>query len=96
MSDTLKPAPGPWVVAKANQRRHYQQDDIEIQCGYRRIVATLYAENWSIGGETDRANACLIAAAPEMLEALRQCRDHGFQAAEYLVNAAIAKAEGPK
>jgi len=54
------------------------------------LVAPIY--DWN---ETDEANARLIAAAPELLEALRHLREHGVSPRAWdMLNAAIAKAEG--
>ena len=65
--------PGPWHVGTpVAGRRFTREDAIEIQSGYKSMVAVLYAQNCSLDGERDRANARLIAAAPDLLEALRK------------------------
>ncbi len=64
-------APGPWRIERLTQRKIYQRYDLTIVSGHSGSVATLYAENWSIGGQKDLANARLIAAAPDLLEACR-------------------------
>ena len=74
--------PGPWAI------------DID-----RAIVApngiSSVAQIFSwVGEEEADANARLIAAAPDLLAALKECRAHGFYSVEHLVDAAIEKAEG--
>jgi hypothetical protein len=66
--------PGPWRIDHARHRRVYQPNDMEIRAGNGlggSVIATIYAENWDMDGATDRANANLLAAAPDMLAALR-------------------------
>jgi hypothetical protein len=46
-----------------------------------------------IGNEDNPANARLIAAAPDLLHACRECKS-GIKGWEELMHAAIAKAEG--
>lgn len=89
--------PGPWAVVPA---RTGENDSIyfEVHDGFGR-TATVYGDIATDGEEA--ANARLIAAAPELLEALRELADHcrAFYMAEresILLNAraAIAKATG--
>lgn len=91
-----KHTPGPWVAAdKASWFRgqtHPDEGKIAITAGSGGVVANAYG----------RDNARLIAAAPEMLEALKELRDafkivsdDDWQHPSYRVAlAAIAKAEG--
>ena len=103
-----KHTPGPWA-----QFRTVNGDRFITAEGDRGLIelATVYAEAEYQAKLPDEANARLIAAAPEMLEALRAAqlelneyfellrRDHPMHDA-YLtgdkVDAAIAKAEGRK
>jgi len=63
---------GPWEVDS--------QDDQRIMCGLKDIAAAINV--WSSNPETDmkegecEANARLISAAPELLEALEICLGH--------------------
>ena len=57
MSDSIKPTPGPWHVANGVQIR-----------GEREQIAKV----WMMRGGEGKANARLIAAAPDLLEALRE------------------------
>jgi hypothetical protein len=102
-----KHTPGPWVTRDplSDARRVFMPSDtIEVSVGPRGgLIACLYATNWGEPGQ-DAANAQLIAAAPDMLEALQFVqavfgalggmtpdeRDRAVQA----VNVAVAKAEG--
>lgn len=55
----MKHTPGPWVLVKNPKTNWYDLRIVEAE--------------WSFGGiygENAEANACLIAAAPEMLECL--------------------------
>lgn len=68
-----KHTPGPWQLARAPQisRRVMMPDDtVEIRAGSGNggLIACLYARNWPHG--MDEGNARLIAAAPDLLEAL--------------------------
>lgn len=67
--DTKTHVQGPWNLAKPIQRRTYSRDDIDIVNEVGSVIATLYAVNFDLEGERDKANARLIAAAPELLEA---------------------------
>ena len=97
---TQKHTPGPWVAKiRDTHIPNCVAAYIETRGEYRGDVAMLQScEN--IGGITQdetRANAHLIAAAPDLLEALLEARayvpeHHG--PAVHKIRAAIAKAEG--
>lgn len=99
-----KHTPGPWSHSVGNLVRVFGPNQTTI-CGVHRLGKNLGRER---GGEIE-ANARLIAAAPELLEALHQAeimlrraqietRDMGTaEACEHtreIANAALAKAEG--
>ena len=83
MSET-KHTPGPWRVAPRSD--YPEHADINVDAGTRGYVALC----GKAGDEEAEANARLIAAAPELLDALREtlraleshldesCRDHGL------------------
>jgi hypothetical protein len=89
-----KHTPGPWTLDGHNlssvirctvPRGH---PDAKHTCGDYETIAECGGDNW-------KANASLIAAAPDMLEALKAARDAlGANAARDAVDAAIAKATG--
>lgn len=77
--------PGPWMVP------HFARDDHPCNCphvlaeGYMGSVATVHNEERDgehyPAGEEAKANAGLIAAAPDLLEALKaiaDCTDEAF------------------
>lgn len=84
--------PGPWVVD--GRRGGVWQGKVDRINGLRIAVVDL-----SVGREEeDQANACLIAAAPELLEALRLVMaeaDFGDEELKRRCLAAIAKAVQP-
>lgn len=99
MSD-IKHTPGPWIVT--HDRRLIEA---EYREGY--VASVSFYDSQFCGPEDEAeaaANACLIAAAPDMLEALRfaerACASEDFEPREALMKildrarAAIAKAEG--
>lgn len=119
--ERVKHTPGPWKVHKQHHRmrvvmqkgepgqpgyafRHITSDWHESKSGAKRGETPSY-HGWY---EIDEANARLIAAAPELLETLRECiTEYGalaFRNAEFAHNrlnaisdaarAAIAKATG--
>lgn len=104
-ADKAKHTPGPWIT----DDRHVHPDagrltyppGVEPETDVIVLVDTDCHENGLLN-ETDKANLRLIAAAPEMLEALRNalpaCEyyDEREGAPETLrtVQAAIAKAQG--
>ena len=109
MNSNSKHTPGPWSVP------HFAQPDVGCQCtyvlssGYFGCIATIAIAN-GIGSVADgdndcppleeaRANAHLIAAAPELLEALELARGGYADAIDdpeglAKIDAALAKACG--
>lgn len=82
MSEAIKPTPGPWHVANGVQIR-----------GEREQIAKV----WMMRGGEGNANARLIAAAPELLEALQfvmTASGEQLSTAFEQAQAAIAKATG--
>jgi hypothetical protein len=82
--------PGPWRVGDAGHTIFGAPDpDRAAPAQVATLCRTVYSA---------RANARLIAAAPEMLEALRFVQEHGAVYPEgeagQRIRAAIAKAEG--
>lgn len=89
-----KHTPGPWAVAEGDGCFVVETDDMTV-----RFVCM------GLDAEGDRANACLIAAAPDLLEALRRVVndwvapdglpfEDGEMPALDAARAAIAKATG--
>lgn len=100
-----KHTPGPWTVLPEELDRDY----IRVrgtQLGKRYKIANVPTPTNGVEREAEetRANARLIAAAPELLEAIQKyrarvasCRSgqtHSFALAQYALDAAIAKATG--
>lgn len=93
-----KHTPGPWWVEIGDETESWAEQWPRIVSENYEVVGTegLYGDF-----ETDCANARLIAAAPELLEALMLCREHMYAHAsntddgafDALVKA-IAKATG--
>jgi hypothetical protein len=87
--------PGPWEqgVGDEGEAQVYGSD------GYRRIILAS-TENFRIATDESKANARLIAAAPELLDALKEAvRELDLRCAFYgnafaNMRAAIRKAEG--
>jgi len=84
MSEELKHTPGPWSI---------RQESVWSVGTDHEMSALVYG----CTDEEEEANAHLIAAAPDLLEALKELRDWyrenvGLPACK--ANAAIAKAEG--
>lgn len=79
--------PGPWRFDRENDGRGL----IWIDRGICNHIA--YLSNGGVAEETEEANGHLIAAAPDLLAALKMCV---IERAEWLdeARAAIAKAEG--
>lgn len=65
--NALNATPGPWVTERGNSI-------IKIFGGNRVIAASATKAYWERADETDEANAHLIAAAPELYEALDDAR----------------------
>jgi hypothetical protein len=101
----MKHTPGPWEVSRNNAGAiplHFQPPEV-----FGRGGNCCVASNLGNGPESE-ANARLIAAAPELLEALQEClTDDGaacYRSREYaekriryidtIARAAIAKSEG--
>ena len=87
--------PGPWIVEARSNKRGQQLPPRVTADGRGEIVATLGCFS------TRGANAHLIAAAPDLLDALRGMLGMGpsnggvfTQKAEVIARAAIEKAEG--
>ena len=96
--------PGPWRIAEGGNlgnsvegdsgKRHYDGDD-----GYRTVAmyqSCCSSERWADQEANARANAHLIAAAPDMLEALRAIDANSASGSSVgrIARAAIAKARG--
>ena len=83
-----KHTPGPWEYSTDNARVYHEESNICVaRCAGDTFDANSFAECL--------ANAWLIAAAPELLEALRSLLlAPGQPCAELAARAAIAKAEG--
>lgn len=95
---TTKHTPGPWEV-QPDQRS--QGEALAIVGGSSLIIARTPKATLDMHRRVDEANARLIAAAPELLEALRAINQvlGGSQpidipGALMIARAAIAKAEG--
>ena len=100
MASEVKHTPGPWFVGGVRQKIDRQEtlgifryDGTEKR---DENIASVWYDPRSGAGTND---ARLIAAAPELLEALKECADSaGFQymtfEARRRVEAALAKAEG--
>lgn len=98
-----KHTPGPWVLAEGYERsdtsRHFVWSDAETpeerEDASRYCIATVEPREH---GETLDANARLIAAAPDLLEACKAALSELLRVspsqASPIVRAAIAKAEG--
>ena len=95
-----KHTPGPWQTDQAEHDAPYQ--DIRIHAG-KGSICSVWIDDAPLHdyNAEQRANARLIAAAPDLLEALKQTRDAFIgisievQAdALRVARAAIAKAEG--
>ena len=93
-----KPTPGPWKAERIDNSSCF---DIKCECGF--FIATCHD---GVRGESNAiANARLIAAAPELLEALKACaavctgatmNKRGLISALEQARAALAKCEGVK
>ena len=83
---------GPWTATKHDQ--HWVRVNVTIKAGGNMWVAFMPDED----KEEKMANARLMAAAPELLEALEslleQTRQYGHTAEIKAAEAAIAKAKG--
>lgn len=91
MNEKLKYTPGPWEVERVNDQTGFKSIGIKSESGV--FVANIVFQPT----DNETANARLIAAAPELLEALRAVLTIPFMwddAVEILVKTALAKAEG--
>ncbi len=94
---TTKHTPGPWTSDEHEHDEPYQP--IRIRAAGR-TLCKIWLDDAPVHdfNAEQRANARLIAAAPEMLNALHKAEqqlDYGqFDAAQDVLRAAIAKAEG--
>jgi hypothetical protein len=92
-----KHTPGPWTAKMSK----WHEEPLLVQAGMpsNRVLARFGSATEPLD-DTDRANARLISAAPEMLEALKLVREsgladeYGASAVEDAINAAIKKATG--
>lgn len=87
--------PGPWLVSKMSKSTVLK--DIYIRGGGERIARVVVPSTAQTIDEY-HANARLIAAAPDLLEALQKIKHH-FDTDEYayeVASEAIAKFEGVK
>ena len=96
-----KHTPGPWKVGNSIEQRNGPREATVVAADGVRVVARLHFNR--MPDDPAEANAALIAAAPELLEALKELSDlfDAWKAGEYLpdsfttqpARAAIAKAE---
>lgn len=96
-----KHTPGPWATDEADHTEPYQ--DITIRAG-RRSICRVWIDDAPVHdyNNEQRVNARLIAAAPELLEALKRLTtaiDHATELHRFSTlwddaRAAIAKATG--
>lgn len=108
MSSDTKHTPGPWVACTddaAWDRITIEQDRTKLPPGEEpSVVGEAYDSGDGIDRATAEANAALIAAAPDLLAALREARalaNHFAQGGGPVprerfdaIDAAIARAEG--
>ena len=90
----LKHTPVPWIIIEKSNEWAAIVADQSTDVGF--------VDVWNFYGDKDRlkSDARLIAAAPELLDALLDCREAlrrtGHDGELAIVNAAIAKATGGK
>ncbi len=86
---TPKHTPGPWAICAANGQAHYCSS-------HHRLISAKEWENLAdviVVDEESAANAALIAAAPELLEALQAIMEtNPSPAISAIASAAIATA----
>ena len=73
----VKHTPGPWKISRCQLKKtEHSAPDMLIEHGNKTEHSPLLCQVYAAGGEHPReANAKLIAAAPELLEALEKCAD---------------------
>jgi hypothetical protein len=89
--------PGPWLTTESTE--HWGRVNVTIQAAF---TANDIATAWQGNTETNRANARLIAAAPELLDALEIVKQWDIEnfaldipiEIRKKMQAAIAKARG--
>lgn len=90
----IKHTPGPWYVVPCLTGAISINKDKQIP------LATVGGASWHLGAEMCEANARLIAAAPELLAALKGAKyfleGEDYLYARVVIRAAIIKAEGGK
>lgn len=96
MSEIMKHTPGPWMVMDGTYSFGTELGVCEVETEY--FVAGIVADIPELKEQAE-ANARLIAAAPEMLDALKLVAESGLFScyedwAWDAINDAIAKAEG--
>lgn len=100
-----KHTPGPWTANPKHAARDNDGEIIIEQAGGSAPIATCYSINTLFNNDQAKANAALIAAAPDLLEALEVVtlclawheERHGvgmYRKAVESARAAIAKATG--
>lgn len=92
MTETLKHTPGPWRWQKTRSGQNYQNLWSGAEGEFDPVVsADEYAGSaWM---EISSADAAVIEAAPDLLEALKHARSQ-IQHPDQMIDEAIAKAEG--
>lgn len=104
----VAPSVGPWEVQEVLDSREFDENCAKVLLIHGPGGDIAYAAHYSINGNTakQQANARLIAAAPELLEALKLLyremelsgnagsKDYGWPKAILASREAIAKAEG--
>jgi hypothetical protein len=89
----VKHTPGPWV----SEYRQSHTGQVAVCNGDGEGYWEVWTQNWG-GGINQEANARLISAAPDLLEALEEIVSHDAWASDAPIlasaKAAIAKAKG--
>ncbi len=101
MSETAKHTPGPWEAKGKSVRTTNHTTQGSAPNGYEGGICNCMGRRMGPRSgidETAEANARLIAAAPEMLDALEEVLPHlerfGYADSSKMVRNAIAKAKG--
>ena len=97
----MKHTPGPWEVERRTGKPdHWQINGVnqDLGCQWRGLAMIYTSGSWADDPE-GLANAHLIAAAPDMLEALEDIVDQGIMVKNHrfsldLIENAIRKAKG--